>query len=149
MFFLFFSSLTYFLPLSFRDLLPVIKNLHFSVSWDTRKALMDSHCSSWLFCHPDAGRMSSGFLVNRFQLWSLPPVIFPDQKNIRGHPDHHPGHGDYWRLRRVWVFPPQSIHWVGQVDCVRNVPQQTQHRQETGQPARDGAVLLHGERRFQ
>lgn len=72
----------------------------------------------------------------------------PDQKDVRGHPDHHPGHGDHRRLRRVRVFPPQPIHRVGQVDCVGDVPQQTQHCQEKGQPAGDRTVLLHGERRF-
>lgn len=142
------ASHVLFLSLSLKDVLPVIKDLHFSVSWDTSKALMWSRCSSWLFCHPDAGGMSFGFLVDWFQLWSLPPLLFPDQKNIRSHPDHHPGHGDHWRLWRVRVFPPQSIHWVGQVNCVRNVPQQTQHCQEKGQPARDRAILLYGERRF-
>lgn len=142
--FYFFFSLS--LSHSLWDVPPIRKDLHFSVSWDTRKALMCSR-SSWL-CRSDAGRMSSGFLVGRFQLWSLPPLVFPDQKNIRSHPDHHPGHGDHWRLWRVRVFPPQSIHWVSQVDCVRNIPQQTQHCQEKGQPARDGAVLLHGQRRL-
>lgn len=131
------------------DVLPVIKGLHFSQCLGiTRKALMCSCWSSWLFCHPDAGRMSSSFLVDRISSGLSHPCIFPDQKNIRSHPDHHPGHGDHWRLRRVRVFPPQPIHWVRQVNCVRNVPQQTQHCQEKSQPAGDWTVLLHGERRF-
>lgn len=60
---------------------------------------------------------------------SFPPpfLLFPDQENIRGHSDHHPGHGNHWRLRRIRVLPPQSIHRVSQVDCVGDVPQQTQH----------------------
>lgn len=118
----------------------------FSVSQDNKKSF-NAQLSRQLTVPPDAGRMSSCFLVDRFNSDPSHPCIFPDQKNIRSDPDHHPGHGDHWRLRRVWVFPPQSVHWVGQVDCVRNVPQQTQHCQEKSQPARDWAVLLHGERR--
>lgn len=79
---------------------------------------------------------------------STPPCITSaDQKDIGGHPDHHPGHGNHWGLWCVRVFPPQPIHRVGQVYGVRDVPQQTQHCQEKGQPAGDRAVLLHGERR--
>lgn len=118
----------------------------FSVSRDNKKSF-NTQLLKQLTVPPDVGRMSSCFLVDRFNSDPSHPCIFPDQKNIRSYPDHHPGHGDHWRLRRVRVFPPQSIHWVGQVDCVRNVPQQTQHCQEKSQPARDWAVLLHGERR--
>lgn len=75
-------------------------------------------------------------------------IMSPDQKDIRGHPDHHSGYGDHRRLRCVWVFPPQPIHRVGQVHCVWDVSQQTEHCQETGQPTGDRAILLHGEWRF-
>lgn len=75
-------------------------------------------------------------------------IVSPDQKDIRGHPDHHSGYGDHRRLRCVWVFPPQSIHRVGQVHCIWDISQQTKHCQETGQPTGDRAVLLHGEWRF-
>lgn len=75
-------------------------------------------------------------------------ILCPDQEDLRGHSDHHPGHGDHRGLRCVRVFPPQPVHRVGQVHSVRDLSQQTQHCQAAGQPAGDGAVLLHGERKM-
>ena len=77
-----------------------------------------------------------------------PPLVSSlgssDQEDVGGHSDHHPGHGDHRGLRRVRVLPPQPLHRVGQVGGVGDLPQQAQHRQAAGQPAGDGAVLLHG-----
>lgn len=67
-----------------------------------------------------------------------------DQEDLWGHVDHYPGHGDYRGLWRLWVFPPQPLHRVGQVHRLWDIPQQTQHRQEACQPAGDRTVLLHG-----
>lgn len=138
------ASHVLFLSLARWDVLPVIKDMNFSQC--NRKSFNVQQLnvlSPW--CRWDVFR-----LFSRLDFGSDPSYLlnFPDQKNIRSHPHHHPGHGDHWRLRCVRVLPPQSIHRVSQVGGVRNVPQQTKHRQEEGQPARDGAVLLHGERRF-
>lgn len=87
-------------------------------------------------------------LANYSTLFMPVSIMSPDQKDIRGHPDHHSGYGDHRRLWCVWVFPPQPIHRVGQVHRVWDISQQTKHCQETGQPTGDRAILLHGEWRF-
>lgn len=83
--------------------------------------------------------------VLRMQSSSSSSHLSTGEKNVGGHSHHHSGHGDHWGLWRFGVLPPQQIHWVGQVHCVRNIPQQAEHCEEEGQPAGDRAVLLHGE----
>lgn len=123
----------------FRDVRFVRKHLNFVCHGIAREVFREcDDTTRWVCCHGNTVTVDMTF---------QPSLVSPDQKDVRGHPDHHPGHGDHWRLRRVRVFPPQPIHRVGQVHCVRDVPQQAQHCQEEGQPAGDGAVLLHGERR--
>ncbi len=65
------------------------------------------------------------------------------EKDVRSHAQHYPGHGEHGRLRRVRELPAQSLHWVGQIQRIRHLPQQTQPGQETRQPAGNRALLFH------
>lgn len=65
------------------------------------------------------------------------------EKDVGGHAQHYPGHGEHGRLRRVRELPAQSLHWVSQIQRIRHLPQQTQPGQETCQPAGNRALLFH------
>lgn len=72
-------------------------------------------------------------------------LVVAGKEDNGGHSANHPGHCDCRGFWRVWLLPVQQLHGVRQVHGLRNLHEQAQHRQEESQPARDRAVLFHGE----
>lgn len=71
----------------------------------------------------------------------------PGEEDLGRHPDHAAGHDGAGGLRRVRELHPQPVLRVGQVQRVGRILEQAQSGQATGQPARDGALLLQRERK--
>lgn len=69
----------------------------------------------------------------------------PGEEDLGRHPDHPAGHDGAGRLRRLPELHPQPVLRVGQVQRVGRILEQAEPGQETGQPAGDGALLLHCE----
>lgn len=72
-------------------------------------------------------------------------LIMAGKEDNGGHSADHPGHCDrrgFWCVR---LLPVQQLYGIRQVHRLRNLHEQTQHCQEESQPARDRAVLFHGE----
>lgn len=72
-------------------------------------------------------------------------LVVAGKEDNGGHSTDHPGHCDRRGFWRIGLLPVQQLHGVRQVHGLGNLHEQAQHCQEESQPARDRAVLFHGE----